>query len=175
MNAKQCNRMQCNEVQCNRMQCARKTATGCMMSLIMQQIAMQSDAINGLQAFNWYRLPIRATVALHPATQDTNTMISYSECFERWTADDIEAGETHDLGFADQDASDNFRGMVDLLQFCEPNQQPITSPDTIWFTHYDYNNGTREYYEDGITETRSYHPTTARDARYMIKAWSVNN
>ena len=97
-------------------------------------------------------------------------MIRYKETYERWTSEDYELGECNDIGFAhtpDTPLEANFREMVKLLRFCEY--------ESGWFTHYNYNNGTPEFYEEGIDEHRSYTPKTNRDLRYMLKAWRVNN
>jgi len=98
-------------------------------------------------------------------------MIRYTQTYERWTEADIEAGATDDQGIVEAQAQASFRDMVKALQFCER----VEGAPMPWFTDGDWNNGTREWYEQGIQEARSYHPETERDARWMTKAHEYHN
>ena len=102
-------------------------------------------------------------------------MINYAETYEIYTPESTESGDADERGFIWEETSDDFRTMVDLLAHAEPSASVLTPSKHIWFTNTEYGHGTRDYYEKGIEETRSYHPKTERDARYMIKAWRVSN
>lgn len=87
-------------------------------------------------------------------------MARFSVTFERWTPDDIDAGETDSRGFVVQDAS-----LRDALAECGDRPEwaratgadewPVRSPR--WFTFDGWNDGTRESIEDGIRENRALH------------------
>lgn len=102
--------------------------------------------------------------------------IRYSETFEVITEESVEHGEAADSGFITEHAEESLRGMVDLLRGTQPSCWPLPAPQdaywygTIWFTEY----GDMDY-RTGEYENRSYHPLTARDARYMISAWKAGN
>ena len=102
-------------------------------------------------------------------------MITYAETYEIYTPESIDAGDAEERGFIAEEISDDFRTMVDLLAHTEPSDSTLTPSKHIWFTDQDFGHGTRDYYEKGINVTRSYHPKTERDARYMIKAWRTAN
>lgn len=104
-------------------------------------------------------------------------MIKYAETFERVTPESAAIGEAEERGFIDKNAEAGFRDMVELLQGAEPSASPLPAEPSrfVWFTQYDTNEGTREYYETGVNESRSYHPKDERAARYMVKAWRVGN
>ncbi len=102
-------------------------------------------------------------------------MIHYAETYQRWSHEDYEIGDTNDKGFKDENAEATFSEMIDLLAHCEPSCCPPSASDYLCFTDYDYNKETRDWFETGINEIRSYHPKTDRDARYMLKAWRVNH
>lgn len=100
--------------------------------------------------------------------------IRYSETFELITEESAEHGEAADSGFVTAEAEESLRGMVELLRGTEPSRWPLPAPQdadhcgAVWFTRYG-DMGTGEY------ENRSYHPASARDARYMIAAWKAGN
>ena len=102
--------------------------------------------------------------------------IRYSETFETITEESAEHGEAADSGFITMLGEESLRGMVDLLRGTEPSRWPLPAPQdadwcgNIWFTKYgDMDARSGEY------ENRSYHPASARDARYMITAWKAGN
>ncbi len=102
--------------------------------------------------------------------------IRYSETFEVITEESAEHGEAADSGFITMLGEESLRGMVDLLRGTEPSRWPLPAPQdadwcgNIWFTRY----GEHDY-RTGEYENRSYHPLTARDARYMVAAWKAGN
>lgn len=102
--------------------------------------------------------------------------IRYSETFESITEESAEYGEAAESGFIAEDGEESLRGMVDLLRGTEPScwplpmQQDADFTGRVWFTRY----GEQDY-RTGDVENRSYHPATARDARYMIAAWKAGN
>ena len=102
-------------------------------------------------------------------------MINYSETFQTITPESAEFGDYAESGFISESESATFRDMVELLTDTEPSCFPVSDDGNIWFSDNEYGNGTREYYESGELETRSYHPKTSRDARYMVKAWKYAN
>lgn len=62
--------------------------------------------------------------------------------------------EPDELGFVCQDVS--LREAVNECRWpSEADESPIRWPR--WFTQYKWNDGTREYYEQGIVENRSLH------------------
>lgn len=100
-------------------------------------------------------------------------MINYSETFATITPESAEQGDYEETGFIWEETSDTFRSMVELLQGTEPSCSDIEQ--ARWFTAYSYNEGTRDYWETGTEESRSYHPKSDRDHRYMVKAWKTAN
>lgn len=92
------------------------------------------------------------------------------ECWENWTPEDREHGETFDRGMVGEHSPD-FAGMVRVLQSTFPSVYPLPEePDVhVWYW-YTYTN-----YRTGIDEVTSYHPVNARTARYMAKAWRAGN
>lgn len=101
-------------------------------------------------------------------------MIEYTETYEIITEESAAIGQVTERGISDKNASGDFHGMVDTLAGTEPSCSDLDS-GYVWFTLYGSNDGTREFYETGCVENRSYHPKTDRDARYMIKAWRTAN
>jgi len=86
----------------------------------------------------------------------------FSVTYERWTEADTEIGDTDDRGFVIEDVS--LRDAIQLgLEYREPSWAGACEADssnprtTRWLTFYDWNNGTREYYETGVVEQRSLH------------------
>lgn len=100
-------------------------------------------------------------------------MIKYSETYAVVTPESAINGDFSETGFIDENLNSDFRDMIDLLQGTEPNCSDINQ--ATWFTAYNTNVGTIEYYETGAEESRSYHPKSERDLRYMIKAWKAGN
>lgn len=102
--------------------------------------------------------------------------IRYSETFETITEESAEHGEAADSGFITMLGEESLRGMVDLLRGTEPSRYPLPAPQdadwcgSVWFTKH----GDMDA-RSGETENRSYHPLTARDARYMVAAWKAGN
>lgn len=82
--------------------------------------------------------------------------------FERWSHDDAEVGETDDKGFVMESATLR-EAMRNGLEFihpkwagpCEPSDSRLAN--VRWLSFYRWNDGTRDYYESGIEETRSLH------------------
>ena len=65
-----------------------------------------------------------------------------------------------------------FREMVERLRFTEPSTDPIPADGRgVLYTEYNSNDGTREYYERGITRDRTTAPSDDRAARYMRRAY----
>jgi len=94
--------------------------------------------------------------------------INYAITYEIIDEESASYGDAKERGFEDENAESDFRDMVDLLQGTEPSSSPTDS--TSWYTHYgEMNCRTGEY------ENKSYHPKTARDGRYMLKAWKAGN
>lgn len=86
-------------------------------------------------------------------------MTGFSVTFERYipTDDSEDVCEPDESGFEAEGVS-----LRDAIDYCgglrasyEANEHPVRAPR--WFTNHDYNQGTREYYECGVTETRSLH------------------
>ena len=99
-------------------------------------------------------------------------MIKYSETFATITPESAEYGDYEETGFIDENLDSDFRDMVDLLECTEVSSSSPQFGD--WFTLYDSNDGTPDYYETGVSEQRSYHPKTERDFRYMLKAYNYS-
>ena len=97
--------------------------------------------------------------------------ILISQTYDRWTADDIEHGDTDDKGFHFQDVPHTFREIVELLQtHTEPSNypmQPAYAADT-WFTC----NDAIESIEQGITENTAIHFSRDNDAR-ALRYWRL--
>jgi len=98
-------------------------------------------------------------------------MIRYTHCYERWSPEDVELGATDDQGIIEGNAQATFREMVKALEHCDR----IEGSPRPWFADVSFNEGTREWYEEGIREARSYHPATPRDLKWMTKAWKASN
>jgi len=98
-------------------------------------------------------------------------VIKYSTAYEIITEESATLGDAEERGFLDENLTSDFRDMVDILEGTEPSKYPLVVDDTrVWFTHYgDMDMHSGEY------ENISYHPKTARDCRYMIKAWLIGN
>ena len=98
--------------------------------------------------------------------------INYRETYEIVTPESAEDGDAAERGFIDENASDGFRGIVDTLRGTEPSCWPMpTDGGRVWYTCSGYDHD----YRTGGEESRSYHPVTERDGRYMRKAWLTGN
>lgn len=94
--------------------------------------------------------------------------INYSVTYEIIDEESASYGDVKERGFDNENAKCDFREMIDLLQGTEPSS---SEPDSRnWYTHY----GEMDY-KTGEYENKSYHPKTARDGRYMLKAWNAGN
>jgi hypothetical protein len=88
---------------------------------------------------------------------------NFSVTFERWSHDDVEAGDTDDRGYVIEDCS--LTDAIRLgLEYREPSWAGACEPDSTgcpddvrWLTFYRWNDGTREYFETGTEEQRSLH------------------
>lgn len=102
--------------------------------------------------------------------------IQYAVTYEIVTEESAQCGDAEERGFlADHDnpCESSFSELVDLMGGWEPSSSP---PDEqSWYTLYQSNDGTREFYETDRVENQSYHPITERDGRYMLKAWRAAN
>ena len=102
-------------------------------------------------------------------------MIAYSVTYENWDHESVEIGDTDDRGCISELEQDDFRSMVSILQGTEPSwdPMPVIGPDfphsCLWFSQYEKN------FVTGEETIVSYHPKSARDTRYMVKAWHVAN
>lgn len=81
----------------------------------------------------------------------------FNVSFEKWSNSDVDCGDTDKRGFIDTDMS-----LSDALQDfdyigCElsANCYPLDITQITSVTAYATNDGTREYYEQGITENRT--------------------
>ena len=96
-------------------------------------------------------------------------MIKIKETYEIFTRESIEHGDCEEEGWIDEEGTDyTFSELIELLRYCEPSDSRPRKG--TWATNYEYGHGTRDYYEKGIEETRSYHPVSDRDSRYFNKA-----
>jgi hypothetical protein len=96
-------------------------------------------------------------------------MITIRETYEIFTPESIDEGDCEQSGWVDEEGTQyTFSELVELLKHCEASSSHPTNG--TWATNYEYGNGTRDYFEKGIEETRSYHPVTDRDSRYFNKA-----
>jgi hypothetical protein len=86
-------------------------------------------------------------------------MKRFSVTFERFLphADEADVCEADESGFEAEAVSlrDAIEYAGGLHASYEANEWPLRAPR--WFTNYNFNDGTREYYEQGITESRSLH------------------
>lgn len=100
-------------------------------------------------------------------------MITYAETYEIVTPESAEYGDADERGFIDERLTSDFRDMVDLLEGTEPSCNPLPADPGrhVWYTHYQYDVD----YSTAGEESRSYHPLTDRDGRYMAKAWRHAN
>lgn len=102
-------------------------------------------------------------------------MINYSITYEKWDDESAAIGETDDRGFISELESNDFRSVVRLLKCTDLPWYPLPVIDRdfpyscLWFSQHEKN-----YMTDEETIT-FYHPKSARDARYMVKAWSYAN
>jgi hypothetical protein len=84
-------------------------------------------------------------------------MPKFSVTYERYLPhpDDEEVCEADERGFVLEDVS--LREAVKAVGYVclEADEWPVHAPR--WFTNHEYGNGTREYFEQGISETRSLH------------------
>jgi hypothetical protein len=94
--------------------------------------------------------------------------INYSVTYEILDEESASYGDVKEHGFDDENAECDFRDMVDLLRGTEPSSSESDSRN--WYTQY----GEMDY-QTGEYENKSYHPKTARDSRYMLKAWEAGN
>ena len=101
-------------------------------------------------------------------------MIHYRETYEIVTQESAENGEAEDSGFIHENAEGTFLDMVKLLRGTQPSCWPLSDGENchyhLWFTSQPGID-----YRTGAEETRSYHPATDRDCRYMVKAWRTAN
>ena len=96
-------------------------------------------------------------------------MIKIRETYEIYTPESVEAGDAEERGWIDEEGTTyTFSELVELLRCCEASSSRPTIG--MWATNYEYGHGTRDYWEKGIEETRSYHPVSDRDSRYFNKA-----
>jgi len=107
-------------------------------------------------------------------------MIQYRETHAIYTQESIEHGEAAESGFThdpDEPLESDFKSMVDLLEGTEPSYPGISMDNykEVWYTRYESNKYTKEWFETGLREDTSFHPVSDRDARYMAKAWLNGN
>ena len=97
--------------------------------------------------------------------------IKYSETFGIVTPESAKRGEYEREGFIGADLECSFFEMIELLRGTEPSISPLeeSAAGDTFYTRYMYNEGSLEWWE-GEEESRSYHPSTERDGRYMLKA-----
>ena len=101
-------------------------------------------------------------------------MITIRETYELITPESAEYGDVEERGFIDEEGTAyTFSELVELLQHCEASDSHPGKG--TWATNYEYGHGSRDYYEKGIEETRSYHPVSDRDSRYFNKALKWGN
>ena len=99
-------------------------------------------------------------------------MIKYAETYQTTTPESVENGDYADTGFVNEETSATFREMIKLLQCTEPSCCPLPADGVrVFYTNSPCVNN----YSTGEEESRSYHPKTDRDARYMAKAWRLAN
>jgi hypothetical protein len=80
----------------------------------------------------------------------------FTVTFERYSPESSEHGDALERGFVSQDQT--LRDALEDLGYSSDYPEPSNSPGTPrWITLYGVNDGTREYYEEGITENRSLH------------------
>ena len=85
--------------------------------------------------------------------------------FEIITPESAEVGEAAERGWIDEAGTEyGFRELVELVRSGEASSSAPSSG--VWLTVYRYD----EDYRTGAVENRSYHPVSARDARYFAKA-----
>ncbi len=81
----------------------------------------------------------------------------FSVTFETITPESAEHGDIEESGFIIENVS--LRDALSDFQchgcYVEADSTPVRNPR--WFTAYETNDGTRDYYEQGITENRSLH------------------
>lgn len=82
-------------------------------------------------------------------------MPKFSVTYERWDEAAREAGQTDDLGFVVQDVG--LREAIDELGGCANGSSCYPMQAGDWFHNDEYNHGTREYFEQGVEESRSLH------------------
>jgi len=84
-------------------------------------------------------------------------MLKFSVTYEIVTPESAEHGDAAERGYIAQDIP--LREAIDELgygtQGIESNEYPVTDPR--WITAYCTNDGTRRFYEQGETESRSLH------------------
>lgn len=72
--------------------------------------------------------------------------------FEIWTPEDVDAGDTDDKGWEDEEGTDyTFQEAFELVRWCEPSSSEFH--DGVWYTHHKYH----ENFRTGSEEHRSYH------------------
>ena len=94
----------------------------------------------------------------------------YSERYESCDSEE-DICEPDSCETLETDAPYTFRELVELLHNldCEPSGYPATGDTREWISHYDTNNGTRDYYETGARENESTHYARSnppRNAKY---------
>lgn len=94
-------------------------------------------------------------------------MLKFSVCYELVTPESAGHGEAESRGFVLESAR-----LRDCLEECSGPYEPSDSGDSPrWLSFYEHGHGTRQYYEQGIEETRTLHfpetITPASRARVM--------
>jgi len=87
-------------------------------------------------------------------------MLGFSVTYERWDEESLECGDTDDRGYVVENVSlrDALREFDSRGLQVEPSSWPYDPACPYgWFTADNTNDGTREFYEQGIQESRSLH------------------
>ena len=82
----------------------------------------------------------------------------FNVTYELVTPESAEHGEAEERGFVAEDI--DLRSAIEEIGYCamEADSYPISHKNPPrWFTNYEYGNGTRDYFEKGIEESRSLH------------------
>jgi hypothetical protein len=89
-------------------------------------------------------------------------MLGFSVTFERVSEESAMRGDCEERGFVIENVS--LRDAISLgleyqdpsyAGFCEADEWPVRSPS--WLTFHKWNDGTADYYETGVEESRSLH------------------
>ena len=105
-------------------------------------------------------------------------MILITRTFERYESHDPEEDicEPDESGFRYQSEPYTFRQLVDAIRYGEPSTSPASGGVRDWVTHYETNDGTRDYYESGARENESIHYARGnpdRNAKWWRLAFKV--